>query len=355
MTIVAQSHPYVVGVDTHARNHVYTILTATGGLVDAAEFPNASAGIARVIAWVARRTDADADVLWVIEGAASYGTALTAAVTAAGYPVAEAPRMEAKHRYGIGKSDTLDSHRIAAATLPVPVDKLRRPRLNNGIRQAVRILVTARTAMAHDLNRTINALTALIRSNELGIDARATLIRAQIRQIASWRRRNEELSKSVARAEAIRLAKHALDLEAQLTENHRQLADLIQLSEAAPLVDEPGIGVITAAKCLTVWSHYGRIRTEAEFAALAGVNPIPASSGNTTRHRLNRGGDRSLNCALHMVTISKMNTDPETQAYVAKRRAEGKTDREIRRCLKRYLARRIFKTLNTQATHNQPA
>ena len=355
MSIVAQTHPYVVGVDTHARKHVYTILAATGALVDAAEFPNTSAGIARAIAWVARRTDADADVLWVIEGAASYGAALTAAVISDGYPVAEAPHMDAKSRYGIGKSDSIDSHRIATTTLSLPVDKLRRPRLNEGIRQAVRILVTARSAMAHDQNRAINALTALVRSNELGIDARATLNRAQIAQIGSWRRRNEELSRSIARAEAIRLAKHVLALETQLADNHHQLAELIQLSEAAPLVEEPGIGVITAAKCLTVWSHHGRIRTEAEFASIAGVNPIPASSGNTTRHRLNRGGVRSLNSALHMVAITKMTTDPETRDYVAKRRTEGKTDREIRRCLKRYIARRIFRTLNTQATKNQPA
>lgn len=354
MSIVSQTHPYVVGVDTHARKHVYTILATTGALVDTAEFPNTPAGIARTIAWVARRTDADADVLWVIEGAASYGAALAAALISDGYPVAEAPRMETKHRYGIGKSDSLDSHRIATTTLSLPVDKLRRPRLNDGVRQAVRILLTARSAMAHDHNRTINALTGLVRSNNLGIDARATLKRAQIVQIAAWRRRNEELSRSVARAEAIRLAKRAIDLEAQLANNQRQLAELIQLSEAAPLVDEPGIGVITAAKCLTVWSHHGRIRTEAEFASIAGVNPIPASSGNTTRHRLNRGGDRSLNSALHMVAISKMTTDPETRDYVAKRPADGKTDREIRRCLKRYIARRIFKLLNTQALQHQP-
>lgn len=354
MSIVAQTHPYVVGVDTHARKHVYTILAATGALIDAAEFPNTAAGIARTISWVARRTDADADALWVIEGAASYGAALTAAVSSDSYPVAEAPRMDAKRRYGIGKSDTLDSHRIAAATLPLPVDKLRRPRLSTGARQAVRILVTARTAIAHDQNRTINALTGLVRSNELGIDARATLKRTQIAQIASWRRRDEELSQSVARAEAIRLAKHAMALEAQLADNHHQLTELIQLSEAAPLVEEPGIGVITAAKCLAVWSHHGRIRTEAEFASLAGVNPIPASSGNITRHRLNRGGDRSLNSALHMVTISKMTTDPETRAYVEKRRAQGKTDRDIRRCLKRYIARRIFKILNAEALLHQP-
>src|SRR5690625_3454814 len=104
-------------------------------------------------------------------------------------------------------------------------------------------------------------------------------------------------------------------------------------------------------KCLTAWSHEGRVRTEAEFASLAGVNPIPASSGNTVRHRLNRGGDRALNSALHLVAVTKMTYDRETRAYVEKRRTEGKTHREIRRCLKRYIARRVFRTFN--ASHHR--
>ena|SRR5690625_1078588 len=108
-------------------------------------------------------------------------------------------------------------------------------------------------------------------------------------------------------------------------------------------------------KCLTAWSHEGRVRNDAAFASLAGVNPIPASSGNTVRHRLNRGGDRRLNSALQMVAISRMTHHPQTRSYVDKRRAEGRTDREIRRCIKRYLARRIYRILNASSTATNAA
>ncbi|MFR9773768.1 transposase, partial [Nocardia sp. SC052] len=103
------------------------------------------------------------------------------------------------------------------------------------------------------------------------------------------------------------------------------------------------------------WSHHGRIRSEAAFACLAGVNPIPASSGNTVRHRLNRGGDRRLNRALHMATITRMIHDPTTREYVERRRAEGRTTKEIRRCLKRYLARQIYRHLNATSGKPLPA
>ena len=136
MTIVAHSRPFVVGVDTHAKNHVYAIITAgTGELLETRAFPTTGAGINRAIAWVARRTGADLAALWVIEGAASYGALLAGAVGAAGYQVAEAARMDARH--GVGKSDPLDAHRIAAAVLPLEEQQLRRPRLNEGVRAAL--------------------------------------------------------------------------------------------------------------------------------------------------------------------------------------------------------------------------
>ena len=106
---------------------------------------------------------------------------------------------------------------------------------------------------------------------------------------------------------------------------------------------------------LTAWSHLGRIRSESAFASLAGVNPIPASSGNTVRHRINRGGDRRLNRALHMAVVTRMRMDPRTRAYVERRTAEGRTIREIRRCLKRYLAREIYRRLNSTAQLDQAA
>jgi hypothetical protein len=180
LSIVAYSHPFVVGVDTHARNHVYAILDAsTCALLDTREFPTTMAGINRAISWAAHRTSADADTLWVVEGAASYGAVLASAIASYGFPVAEAPRMDARQNRGVGKSDALDAHRIARTVLPLPVEKLRRPRLNDGVRQGLRILVTARNSMTKDRTRSVNALNALVRSNNLGIDARRKLTPAQ--------------------------------------------------------------------------------------------------------------------------------------------------------------------------------
>ena len=220
MSIVAHAHPFVVGVDTHARKHVYTILIAsTGAFVGAQDFPTTTAGINRAIAWVARHTGADVDTLWVIEGAASYGAILAGTVATHGYPVAEAPRMDTKQHYGVGKSDTLDAHRIAAAALPLPVGKLRRPRLNGGVRQAIRILITARDSLTTDRTRTVNALTALLRTNDLGVDARKALTKTQIVEVSTWRSRKEELALTIARGEAIRLAKHIIILDSQVLDN----------------------------------------------------------------------------------------------------------------------------------------
>lgn len=149
---------------------------------------------------VARRTDADADALWVIEGAASYGAILAGTAAASGYPVAEAPRMEAKKRHGVGKSDQLDAHHIAVAALPMPAQKLRRPRLSDGIRQALRILVTAREAVSTERTRLVNSLTALLRTQDLGMDARKALSGAQVTEVSRWRARDEELALSIAEA-----------------------------------------------------------------------------------------------------------------------------------------------------------
>ena len=146
-----------------------------------------------------------------------------------------------------------------------------------------------------------------------------------------------------------------MDLGEDLKSNATSMTVLVRQSRAAVLLERTGIGPMTAAIALTAWSHPGRVRSEAAFACLAGVNPIPASSGNTTRHRLNRGGDRRLNRALHMATIVRMTHYPEIRAYVEKRRAEGRTAKEIRRILKRYLARQIYRTLNAAVTSPSPA
>jgi transposase len=356
VAIVAHAYPFVIGVDTHARTHTYAILAAaTGELLAAEQFPTTPAGLKRALAWVARLTGGDLAALWVIECIATYGARVARAVADASYEVAEAARVDARANRGIGKSDPLDARRIAAAVLPLEVTQLRRPRADDGLRAALRVLTTAREQMSTERTSCVNALTALLRSADLGADARKPLTSAQISEVAAWRTRAEDLALSVARSEAVRLAKRIGALNDELADNQAQLKSLVQRSKAAPLLEKTGIGPVTAAVVYAAWSHPGRVRTEAAFAALAGVSPIPASSGNTSRHRLNRGGDRRLNRALHMATVTRMTHHPETRAYVEKRRAEGRTTKEIRRCLKRYLARQMYRSLESLHADAPPA
>ena len=244
---------------------------------------------------------------------------------------------------GQGKTDELDAVLAARSTLVLEMTKLRDRRAGQA-HTALQVLTGARDHLNIERLRCINALTALVRGHDLGIDARRALTTEQISTIAGWRRREEDLGAATARAEALRLAKRVLALDVELAQNRTEITGLVA-AEASELLELPGIGAITAAVILTVWSHPGRIRSEAAFAKIAGTSPIPASSGNTERHRLNRGGDRRLNRALNTIVLTRMRTDPATQAYIDRRLAEGKTAKEIRRCLKRYVARQIFRTL----------
>ncbi|ODQ99207.1 transposase [Mycobacterium intermedium] len=157
---------------------------------------------------------------------------------------------------------------------------------------------------------------------------------------------------ATCRQEAVRLAKRIVALDGELIDNRKSLDSLVR-GVAPELCELPGVGSVVAACVLTAWSHPGRVRSEAAFAALASTCPIPASSGNTLRHRLNRGGDRRLNRALTTVVIVRMRTHAPTRAYVARRRAEGRTTKEIMRSLKRYLTRQLYRTL--AAAHPLPS
>lgn len=346
MSIVAHTHPFVVGVDTHARTHTLALLEPSGMLVETRTFPASAAGMKRAIRWVSQRTRADLATLWVIEGVASYGALLASLVTGAGYLVVEAPLTPLRARMGRGKSDPIDARQIAAAALPLSDDELRYPRLAAGTRQALRVVLTAREDMTKERTQKVNALTALIRVNGLGMDARRPLTAAQITEVSRWRTREESLPAQVARGEAVRLASRIQHLDVELATNMKTLTDLVTASPAAVLLEEIGIGPVTAASLYVAWSHRGRVRTESAFAALAGVNPIPASSGNITRHRVNRGGDRRLNKVLHIAAITRETHHPATREYVARRASEGRTSKETRRMIKRYLARRVYRILN---------
>jgi len=347
---VADFYRYVVGGDTHAATHSYAIVAApSGALLDQATFPTTSAGLRRARDWIGRRTEGDIDsVLVAAEGTGSYGAVLGDVLDDAGYRVVEAPTP--RRERGRGKTDALDAVLAARSILVVPLTMLRDRRAGEA-HTALRVLTMARDHLNVERTRSINALTALVRSHDLGIDARKALTSQQVATIASWRRRDEPFGVATARAEAVRLAKRVQVLDEELAENRTTITNLVAV-EAPELLELHGVGAITAAVVLTVWSHPGRIRTEAAFAQIAGTAPIPASSGNTIRHRLNRGGDRQPNRALNTIVLTRMRTDPSTRTYIERRLAEGKTTKEIRRCLKRYVSRQIFRTL--AAAHPAP-
>jgi len=348
MAIIAQLYSFVIGVDTHAKEHVLSILRCSGELVETKSFRVNS--LAAAIRWVSATTGGSRENLWVIEGVATYGATLAAQVVAAGYRVVEAARMNARAHHAVGKTDVLDSQRIAQAVLPLDESRMRLPRAHDGIQAALQVLVTAREQLTTQRTANINYLTALLRQWELGIDARRSLANKQISAVSQWRsRKDEEIGLRTARNDAIRTAKLIESLNIEIADNYKEIAALVQASPAKVLLSEPGIGPITAAVSFCAWSHLGRVRNEDAFKSLAGVNPIPASSGNTTRHRLNRGGDRRLNSALYMATIVREKRDEETRSYILRRTEQGKTRKEIRRCLKTYLARKIFRLLNQAA------
>src|SRR4029434_3375972 len=180
---------------------------------------------------VARRTGGDLDTLWVVEGVGTYGARLARAAADAGYSVAEAARMNARANRGVGKSDPLDACRIAQDVLPLDVAQLRRPRTDDGVRAAVRVLIASRDHISVERTAAINALTALLRVAELGVDARRALTGGQNALVAAWRTREEALGTQVARAEAVRLAKRVLAADQEIASNDTHMT--------APLTSRP--------------------------------------------------------------------------------------------------------------------
>lgn len=342
--IVAEKYQYVVGVDTHAQKHVATIVSNQGAVLATREIRVTGPQMNGFITWIRKVTNGIPDVLLAIEGTSSYGETLTKLALASGFAVAEVKPPKTKSRGGDGKTDRIDAELAALSVLRLPVEKLITPR-NGTQRKCLRILLAARRNIVGRQTADKNTLIALLRSCELGIDARRALAWKQYREISSWQTRvSDDQEQAVARLEAKRLAASVFDASALLEQNEVQLAALVGIL-APGLLETKGVGPVTAAQILCSYSHKGRIRSAAAFAALAGTTPIPASSGNVVRYRLNRFGDRALNEAIHTITRARMRYDDTTKTYVEKRTAEGKSVREIRRSLKRYVARSLFKRL----------
>ena len=247
---VAETYRYIVGVDTHAATHSYAIVCApNGALIDQASFPTTPAGLRRARDWIGRRTGGDLDgVLVAAEGTGSYGAVLGDVLEDAGYRVVEAPTPSRVR--GQGKTDELDAVLAARSTLLLEMTKLRDRRAGQA-HTALQVLTGARDHLNIDRLRCINALTALVRGHDLGIDARRALTTEQISTIAGWRSREEDLGAATARAEALRLAKRVLALDVELAQNRTEITGLVA-AEASELLELPGIGAITAAAILTV-------------------------------------------------------------------------------------------------------
>jgi transposase len=348
MSILAERVDVVISVDTHTDTHTATLLSPIGALIAELTVPADEHALDRLAAWADRHAGGSRRQ-WVLEGSRSHGVGLLRQLRAAGQSVAEAPRITRASRRGRGKSDAIDAAAIGRAALAAPT--LAEPRAD-GSREALRILLVARRHHSDTRTATVNLLKALILTadDELRGQLRAKTTTAQIRHLLTLPvPTGGDALHRITRQQVIDLARRIAELDQTLTASKKDIAALVATACPA-LLDQPGVGPVTAAILLCAWSHRGRVRNEAAYAALAGTNPIPASSGRTVRHRLNRGGDRTLNAALHTIAIVRRRIDPTTRDYVTRRTTEGRTDPEINRCLKRYLARKLFRIMQATAT-----
>jgi transposase len=334
MTMLAETVDAVIGIDTHRDSHEVEIADATGRPIRAMRIGNDSAGFTQLLTAIADLAPGPR-VVASVEGSRSYGVGLARALTAAGVPVIECEQPSRAQRRGKGKSDSIDAHLAVLTALRLDANRLPAPRAD-GDREALRILLIARqeiTVTRTDRQAARSPLTQTALAALAGREVPADAGRDQ----------------AVRQAEILRLALALSQAWRELKENRAQ--PLAIVNDIAPgLTSRYGVGPVSAAQAIVSYSHPGRCRNEAAFAALSGTSPIPASSGKTIRHRLNRGGDRALNRAIHAIALTRTRNCPRTRAYINRRTAEGKTPREIQRCLKRYIARELYRALNAIMT-----
>ena len=343
--MLAETVDAVIGIDTHRDSHEVEIADPAGRPITAMQVSNDSAGFARLLATIADVVPGTR-VAVSIEGTRSYGIGLARALAAAGLLVPECEQPSRKQRRGKGKSDPIDAHLAVLAALRLDTARLSVPRAD-GDREALRILLVARQEMTEACTAQAGRLRALLLAGD-DTDRRAarTTLSGKALATLAGRDLNAHASReqTVRQAGISRLPRALARARSQLKDNRARLLAIVD--DIAPgLTSRFGVGPVSAAQAIVSFSHPGRCRNEAAFAALGGTSPIPASSGQTTRHRLNRGGDRALNRASCAIALTRMRSCPRTRAYVARRTAEGKTTREIRRCLKRYIARELYRHL----------
>jgi transposase len=340
--MLADQLDYVVGVDSHRDSHAVAVVAVPSGVV-VFEASIAASREGYVEALRLASVHAPGRRGFAIEGTASFGAGLSRFLIGRGERVFEVGRVRRERRSG-GKTDALDAIRAARSVLGQ-----RRPATprRSGEREALRALMAAREGAAIAKQAGLNQLYAqLVTTPEpLRAELRGLTRARLLNRLAATRpvtRHDVELRGTVLALRSLARRVQALTVE------ERQLAreiDKLVRSLAPQLLEQPGIGALLAAQILLSWSHRGRLPDEAAFARLAGVAPIPASSGQTVRYRLDRSGDRKLNRTLHLILLTRKKSHAPTIAYIERRLSEGKTRREATRCLKRYLARSLYRLL----------
>jgi transposase len=342
MAMLADLVELVIGVDIHKDTHTAAVVTAvSGAVVTQVTVPATPVGYQQLLQLAARQPG---QRVWAVEGTGGYGAGLTRFLAAHQEQVVELDRPKRAARRHGAKSDPLDA--IRAAREALGRQQLAQPRAA-GQRAALSVRLAARRSAvqaATDAQRQLHALVVaapdLLRGRLRGLTTpRLVATCGRLRMRADW---DTETAATAASLRA--LARRIQLLNAEIAQHTQAITTLVR-AWRPDLLTPTGVGPMVAAIVLCAWSHPGRCRTDAAFAMLGGAAPIPASSGQTVRVRLNRSGDRQLNQALHLVVLTRLRYDPATRAYAQRRRAEGKTNREIRRCLVRYVARQLYRLL----------
>ena len=335
------------GVDTHAAVHCAAAIDSTGRRLGIAEFPANEGGYARLTRWL--RSQGQLRSVGV-EGTGAYGAGLARHLRREHVMVIEVPRPDRRLRRNHGKSDPIDAEAAARAVLAGTARVV--PKRADGPVEAIRNLRIARLGAIKAKTAATNTLRSMIITapDQLrGQLPSAGLPNKIIDACARLRPDGERLDDPVqATKAALRsVAQRARALRDEIRVLDAQTKALLAATAPTTLAVFAMGPDTTAALLVTIGDNPDRLRSERAFARLCGVAPIPASSGKTNRHRLHRGGDRSANRALHIAVIVRMRYCPRTRAYVNRRTAQGRTKNEIIRCLKRYLAREIYRTLRT--------
>jgi transposase len=342
MAMLADLVELVIGVDTHKHTHTAAVVQAvSGAVVQQVTIAATPAGYQQLLGLANRH---DGRRVWAIESTGGYGAGLTRFLQAQAEQVVELDRPKRAARRHGAKSDPLDAARAAREALAR--EQLAQPRAA-GHRAALSVRLAARRSAvqaATDAQRQLHALVVAA-PDTLRSRLRSLTTPRLVSTCARLRQRTDPDPETDATVASLRaLARRIQLLNAEIADHTRAITALVR-AWRPDLLGRCGVGPIVAATVLCTWSHPGRCPSDAAFAMLAGAAPIPASSGQTVRVRLNRSGDRHLNQALHLIVLTRLRYDSATRAYAQRRRAQGKTNREIRRCLVRYVARQLYRLL----------